>query len=191
MAIKNVQFVLGNAEKLPFPDNSFSIVTCRIAPHHFPNIDTFVQEVARVLIPNGQFLLDDNIAPEEDELDDFYNTVEKKRDYSHHRAWKKTEWMKLLEKHQLFVHEMHRFVKTFRFDPWTERMQLSKVEKLELAKYMGNASDKVKQHFHVVEQADSIESFQGEAALIKAVKRNKNSNGSRGLVLYLMEPSII
>lgn len=168
----NVQFVLGDAEKLPFPENSFSIVTCRIAPHHFPNLENFVREVARVLTPNGQFLLDDNVAPEVDKLDIFYNTVEKKRDYSHHRAWKKTEWVKLLEKHQLFVQEMHRFVKTFRFDPWCDRMQLSQEDKQALTQFIVNASDKVKKHFHVVEQDGSILSFQGEAVLIKAVKKS-------------------
>lgn len=37
----NVEFVQGDAEKMPFADESFDIVTCRIAPHHFPNIASF------------------------------------------------------------------------------------------------------------------------------------------------------
>ena len=62
---QNVEFVQGDAEKLPFSDESFDIVTCRIAPHHFPNVDIFIKEVHRVLKPQGQFLLDDNVVPEE------------------------------------------------------------------------------------------------------------------------------
>ncbi|HEX6923363.1 MAG TPA: class I SAM-dependent methyltransferase, partial [Bacillales bacterium] len=88
----NVEFKQGDAEKMPFTDESFDLVTCRIAPHHFPNVEDFVAEVYRVLRRSGQFLLDDNIAPEDDEFDKFYNTVEKRRDYSHNHALKKTEW---------------------------------------------------------------------------------------------------
>lgn len=74
----NVEYVEGDAEKLPFSDESFNIVSCRIAPHHFPNITSFVSEVSRVLKTGGQFLLDDNVAPENKEFDEFYNTVEKR-----------------------------------------------------------------------------------------------------------------
>ena len=82
----NVVFVEGDAEKLPFQDHSFDLVTCRIAPHHFPNVQQFVSEVHRVLKANGRFLLDDNVAPEGNEYDHFYNKIEKIRDYSHFRA---------------------------------------------------------------------------------------------------------
>ncbi|WP_391121029.1 class I SAM-dependent methyltransferase [Psychrobacillus sp. L3] len=85
----NVVFVEGDAEKMPFSNDSFDLVSCRIAPHHFPNIEDFIREVYRVLKHGGQFLLDDNVAPEQDDFDQFYNNVEKMRDYSHYRAWKK------------------------------------------------------------------------------------------------------
>jgi len=106
---QNVNYVEADAEKLPFSDGSFDIVTCRIAPHHFPNVSKFVSEVYRVLKSKGQFLLDDNVVPEDDELDLFYNTIEKKRDYSHFRAWKKTEWLRMLELSGLEIIEWHRF----------------------------------------------------------------------------------
>ncbi|MDP4108049.1 MAG: class I SAM-dependent methyltransferase, partial [Bacillota bacterium] len=61
---QNVEFVQGDAEDLPFSAQSFDIVTCRIAPHHFPNVNKFVNEVFRVLKSGGQFLLDDNVVPE-------------------------------------------------------------------------------------------------------------------------------
>src|SRR5438045_9577144 len=40
--------VVGRAEHLPFADGSFDVVVCRIAAHHFPEIEAAVAEMARV-----------------------------------------------------------------------------------------------------------------------------------------------
>lgn len=53
---RNVRFEVADAEQLPFPDAAFDIVTSRIAPHHFPQPELFVQEAARVLRPGGRFV---------------------------------------------------------------------------------------------------------------------------------------
>lgn len=168
---ENVEFVIGDAENLPFDDESFDIVTCRIAPHHFPNVHTFIEEVFRVLKPEGQFLLDDNVVPEKDEFDKFYNTIEKKRDYSHFRAWKKTEWLQMLELTGFEITEWHRFEKTFKLEPWCNRMNLSLEEKEELSSYILNASQGIKDKFRIVTEAEQVISFVGEAIVLKAIKR--------------------
>src|SRR3954465_14643180 len=59
----NIETRIADAESLPFGDSSFEIVTCRIAPHHFPHPDRFVNEVARVLTPGGRFILIDSTVP--------------------------------------------------------------------------------------------------------------------------------
>jgi ubiquinone/menaquinone biosynthesis C-methylase UbiE len=167
---ENVEFVEGDAEKLPFSDETFDIVSCRIAPHHFPNITSFVSEVSRVLKTGGQFLLDDNVVPENKEFDEFYNTVEKKRDYSHFRAWKKSEWLQMLENEGFEIQELYRFEKPFDFESWCNRMHVSDTEKAELNDYMLNSSDKVKQKFRIQIENNTIISFQGEAVVLKATK---------------------
>jgi ubiquinone/menaquinone biosynthesis C-methylase UbiE len=168
---QNVEFVQGDAEQLPFTEESFDIVTCRIAPHHFPNVDTFIREVYRVLKPGGQFLLDDNVVPESKEYDQFYNTMEKIRDYSHFRAWKKSEWIQKLEESGLEVFEWHRFEKSFRFESWCANMQLSESEKDLLSKFIFDSSEMIKDKFRIVIQAERIISFNGEAIILKALKR--------------------
>lgn len=167
---ENVEFVEGDAEKLPFPDESYDIVSSRIAPHHFPNIKSFVSEVSRVLKKDGQFLLDDNVAPETKEFDEFYNTIEKKRDYSHFRAWKKTEWIQMLEDEGFEIQELYRFEKPFDFESWCDRMHLTDTEKADLNDYILNSSDKVKQKFRIQIEANKIVAFQGEAVVLKATK---------------------
>ncbi len=61
--ITNVTLREADAEDLPFADATFDLVTCRIAPHHFPNISRFLAEAARVLRPGGVLAVVDNIVP--------------------------------------------------------------------------------------------------------------------------------
>jgi ubiquinone/menaquinone biosynthesis C-methylase UbiE len=168
---QNVEFIQGDAEDLPFSEQSYDIVTCRIAPHHFPNVNKFVNEVFRVLRSKGQFLLDDNVVPEDDEFDEFYNKIEKKRDYSHFRAWKKSEWLRMLELAGFEISEWHRFEKTFQFDSWCNRMKLSEKEKNELHSIFANSSNKVKEKFRITFNDNKVSTFQGESIILKAQKR--------------------
>jgi ubiquinone/menaquinone biosynthesis C-methylase UbiE len=168
---QNVEFIIGDAEVLPFSEGVFDIVTCRIAPHHFPNVNKFVDEVHRVLKPSGQFLLDDNVVPEEEDYDLFYNTIEKWRDYSHFRAWKKSEWLRMLEISGFEIFEWHRFEKTFHYEPWCNRMNLPEDEKDKLTQFILSASPKVKEKFKITIRDNQIISFVGEAVLLRAIKR--------------------
>ena len=52
-------FEYGNAEALPFPDQSFDIVINLEASMYYPNITRFFREVYRVLKPGGYFLYAD------------------------------------------------------------------------------------------------------------------------------------
>src|ERR1700677_501863 len=47
------------AEEFPYPNESFDLVTCRVAAHHFSSSEKFVSESARVLRRGGYFLLID------------------------------------------------------------------------------------------------------------------------------------
>lgn len=49
-------FVVGNAEALPFPDNSFDVVSCMGVVHHTSNPHQAVRELHRVLKPGGRLL---------------------------------------------------------------------------------------------------------------------------------------
>src|SRR5256884_9066167 len=41
--LANVRVAYAKAEMLPFEDESFELVTCRIAPHHFNSIAAFLE----------------------------------------------------------------------------------------------------------------------------------------------------
>ncbi|WP_434751895.1 class I SAM-dependent methyltransferase [Paenibacillus amylolyticus] len=169
---ENVDFVTGDAEHIPFPDNSFDLVTCRIAAHHFPAVSSFASEAYRVTKPGGCLLFIDNVAPEKDELDRFYNGIEKQRDPSHVRAWGKTEWIGLLEQTGYRVETLVSFAKKFNFDDWCRRASLCGEARLELEAKLLHAKEEARHYFKVAEtEQGGLLSFEGESVYIQALKR--------------------
>ncbi|MEO8815842.1 MAG: phthiotriol/phenolphthiotriol dimycocerosates methyltransferase [Mycobacterium sp.] len=57
--LPGLDFVEGDAESLPFPDESFDVVLNVEASHAYPQLPRFIAEVARVLRPGGHFLYAD------------------------------------------------------------------------------------------------------------------------------------
>ncbi len=55
--------IIGNAEDLPFPDNSFNSVYCAFVWRNLNNPELGLQEVHRVLKPGGKFILLDMTRP--------------------------------------------------------------------------------------------------------------------------------
>jgi SAM-dependent methyltransferase len=94
---RNVVFVAADAERLPFAAGAFDRITCRIAPHHFPDVRTAVAEMARAVRPDGLVGIIDSIVPEDDALDAFINEIEKIRDPSHVRSYRVEEWVTFLK----------------------------------------------------------------------------------------------
>src|SRR6266702_2573056 len=134
--VTNAQFQVADAEQLPFASSSFDRVTCRIAPHHFPNIAQAVKEVARVLKPGGLYLLIDCMSPSDPELDTFNNTMEKWRDPSHGRSYTAEEWQAFFTQTDLRIEHMEFFRKSHNYDDWTARSQLPTNEKAKLAQFI-------------------------------------------------------
>ena len=94
--LNNVEARHAYADALPVDDATADLVTCRTAPHHFPSIIDFLAEVARVVKPGGTFILADTSAPEDDDLDAWMNDMELRRDRTHVRDLKHSEWRGLL-----------------------------------------------------------------------------------------------
>jgi ubiquinone/menaquinone biosynthesis C-methylase UbiE len=131
--LANMETARADAEALPFEDARFDLVTCRIAPHHFPNVAAFVGEAWRTLKSGGVFAVVDNIAPDAESTPGFadaelgdaalaYNAFEKLRDPSHGRCLGMAEWSEVLARRGFEVTAKERLPKDMEFDPWAERM---------------------------------------------------------------------
>lgn len=62
--LPGLDFVQGNAQDLPFPDESFDAVLNVEASHQYPDFRRFLDEVVRVLRPGGHFLYTDSRRPQ-------------------------------------------------------------------------------------------------------------------------------
>lgn len=82
--IEGVRWVQGDAADLPFPDNSFTLVTSSAAFHHFDNPGKMLSEMARVCRPGGRVVVMD-VTPEASKTD-AYDRMERMRDPSHGHA---------------------------------------------------------------------------------------------------------
>jgi ubiquinone/menaquinone biosynthesis C-methylase UbiE len=131
--LANMQTARADAEALPFADAAFELVTCRIAPHHFPDVPLFVAEARRVLVPGGTLAVVDNIGPDQVSTPGFsgpdlrdaavtYNAFEKIRDPSHGRCLGMAEWREVIEDTGLEALHAERLPKDMEFQPWAERM---------------------------------------------------------------------
>jgi SAM-dependent methyltransferase len=164
-----VRGVVADAERLPFADDSFDAVACRIAAHHFPDPEAFVADVARVLAPGGTFAFEDNVAPEDDSLDAFVNDIEALRDPTHVRAHRESEWRAWLEAARFSVRETLRMKKPLDFVAWVERTDVPSDVREELRVRFADAPDGAAERFDVVFDEDGrVRSFANLKLLVRA-----------------------
>jgi ubiquinone/menaquinone biosynthesis C-methylase UbiE len=167
----NISFVHAEAEALPFPDSSFEVVVTRIAPHHFAGPARFVVESARVLTPGGRFLLDDNMAPADPELDEFMNGFERWRDPSHVRAYTQAEWVRMIEDAGLTVERVDGLAsKAYQFDDWTKRTRMTGDQRSGLEAWLLAAPLRCKDFFHLKMEHGEVRSISGYFGIISARK---------------------
>ncbi len=123
--ITNAVYRVADAENLPLEDNTFDLVTCRIAPHHFPDAFKFVQECERVLQPGGVLIVQDHVLPDDEDAARYVDAFEKLRDPSHHRAFAEYEWRGIFLDAGLVIDHTEQLTKRHPFIQWAQRQNCS------------------------------------------------------------------
>lgn len=169
--LSNTDAVVVDVEALEFPDNTFDAVTCRIAPHHFLDIQKAVDEIARVLKPGGAFILEDSVSPPSKRLDRFVNSLEKLRDPTHVRAYTKREWRRMLIHSGLRVVRSELYRKTHNVEDWMTNSGCSEELKEQVRTMFVQAPDVAKEHFAIEISEGKPVSYTDDKLILKAVKR--------------------
>ena len=84
--LRNIIFILGTAEALPFPEGTFDLVMTRFSFHHFRRPEVVLREMNRVCRPGGSVVVVDLLASADNKLRARYNLLERLRDRSHTAA---------------------------------------------------------------------------------------------------------
>lgn len=154
--VTNVEFRPADAESLPFPDDQFDLVTCRVALHHFPNPQRAVDEMARVCKPGGRVVLVDNIVPEDEEVAAFINHFEVLRDPSHYQAYPLSRLVQFFETACLTVTHTEALSKPIEFYDWTWRMSVAPDMETHLRDLLLESEGGVREFFEPVVDGEQI-----------------------------------
>jgi SAM-dependent methyltransferase len=118
------------AEDLPFADASFDVVACRIAAHHFSDVNAAIREMARVA--SGKVVVEDNVF-----FDESSEEAERLRDPSHVRCYSQPEWEVMLEAAGLRVDAIQRFDRRVPLQPWLDRVRCTGDDAIRVVELLG------------------------------------------------------
>ncbi len=119
---ENGFFCQHDAELIPFPESTFDVVTCRLAPHHFPDVTAFLDECVRVVRHGGRVAIIDNVIPADPVAARFINAFERLWDCSHHFGFSLPDWESFFNTAGLTVEHCQQFGKPMDFGAYCDRM---------------------------------------------------------------------
>lgn len=168
---RNIAFVAADAECLPFSDAAFDRVTCRIAPHHFPDLRAALAEMVRVVRPGGLVGIIDSVAPEDPALDAFINGVERVRDPTHVRSYRVEEWVSFLSEAGLDLLHVSCAWKEHDFAEWVARTGRPEPVRREVEAMFRDAFPRAKEVFRVREEGGRVVAYSDEKGIFIGRRR--------------------
>jgi ubiquinone/menaquinone biosynthesis C-methylase UbiE len=146
--LHNTDWVIGDACMLPFEDATFDIYVVRAAPHHFADVDVFLDEAFRVLKPDRDAVFIDCAPPMP--ARDVLHQVEVRRDPSHVRSLTVEEWVRRLARAGFEVETATARELDWNFDEWMGNMAVDPERAAELASVIEAAEGEALSQLHPV-----------------------------------------
>ncbi|MFC2027338.1 class I SAM-dependent methyltransferase [Chloroflexota bacterium] len=114
----NASLALTDADSQPFSADSFDVVACRVAVHHFANPQTAFSEMTRVCKNDGRVVVMDVVSAEDKSKSELHNKMAKLRDPSEFRQWRISELEEMLSNSGLSISKTEIWTHVMEFDEW-------------------------------------------------------------------------
>jgi len=117
-ALANLDWVLGDAQALPFADGELDIAVTSYSLHHIPDPARVIREMARVVKRGGRVGIIDIVTPDAPGAAEAANRIEKARDPSHTRSLGRRDFDRMLGDAGLRLLGCERVDNPRSFDHW-------------------------------------------------------------------------
>ena len=144
--VANADWVRGDAARLPFQDEAFDVYAVRAAPHHFADVDAFLNEAFRVLKPGRHAAFVDSAPPAA--ARDHLHEVEIRRDPSHVRSLTLEEWVERIERAGFEIDVATARELDWDYDEWMHNMAVPAQLTEELAGVIESARGEAQELLH-------------------------------------------
>jgi ubiquinone/menaquinone biosynthesis C-methylase UbiE len=120
LGLVNTGFQQSDSATLPFGDQVFDIVTCKLALHYFPDPDRSIAEMRRVLRPGGRLVVIDRVSSENRPQQEYHNHIEKLRTPSKIKVYAPSEIRHLIEQQGLVLEQYKDYEQYQDVDEWLQ-----------------------------------------------------------------------
>jgi ubiquinone/menaquinone biosynthesis C-methylase UbiE len=145
-SVKNVSWVIGDASRLPFADETFDLYVVRAAPHHFTDFDGFLDEALRVLRPGRDAVFVDCAPPTP--AREVLHEVEIRRDPSHVMSLTVEEWTERLEATGFEIEVAQARELEWNYEDWMKNQDVAAPLAAELATVIESSQGEARLQLH-------------------------------------------
>jgi ubiquinone/menaquinone biosynthesis C-methylase UbiE len=160
--LSNISTTQGSVEELPFNSQQFDFVVSRYSAHHWNDVPRALQEVKRVLKPDGQVCFIDLTGAPFPLLDTHLQSVELARDPSHVRSYAESEWLSFFQAASFEARIEERWRLALEFSSWVSRIGTSAEGIAAIRSLWSSAPTEVRDYFKLQDDL----SLEVDAAMI-------------------------
>lgn len=120
LGLVNTSFQQADSASLPFKEQAFDIVTCKLALHYFPDPDRAIGEMKRVVKRGGRIVLIDRVSSENRQHQEYHNNIEMLRTPAKNKIYSASGIVCLLEQQGLTLERVVDYEQYQDVDEWLE-----------------------------------------------------------------------
>lgn len=147
-----IDALVADATAIPRPDGAFTLLTCRRAAHHFPDLPAFLTEAHRLLSPGGRLAIADMTAAEAGI--GLLNQLERLRDGSHDTALSPEQWQRVVTECGFRLDAMELQQEPYSLERWLSPTNSAEVDLDAIVRLMESASPEERDALGLVKDGD-------------------------------------